>query len=1317
MIAKTQDRRYFVAGGPVRPDHPSHVRRAVDDTLALRLTDGECCHVVAPRDSGKTSLMAATAERLREAGINVASVNLGQVGERDAGDDIGRWFYSIAFRLARELRISGIQSWWQDHASLTALQRLRAFFLDLVLGRVEGRVVIFVDGAEAVLDEPRLADLFAAIRACHDARATDATYERLTFCLLSAVPPDRLLPASQHSPFDVSTAVSLPPFTLAETRHLAAGLPVEGAVADELAERIWRWTGGQPYLTQRLLRGLLRRAHRGIHVHDLDGLVTALFFGPNATSEDPHLSAISALVLAESPRRAARLTLYGKIRKGIAVPLDRASALQRDLLDAGLLCADELGNLGVANNVYRGAFTAGWANAQLPLEWRGIVAAIAAALFVIAMPVWYTEYLPRPYMRTLEGPPRDFVAASEAHQRLRMLPGYRSSADQLFREYLARQSRAARRLPEVRRIGARLAEIPGGAERVADLEAEFWDRRAREQLLKGDRDAGLLFNLEALAVPTAARRALAADLWRETDERIVGTVRAGRPLVAVEAGTVADELTTLDTGNRARRWRVDASGVYRTGELQLSAEEQVSIQQRAVHAGPARASRLALSVLLNHPRPADVDITLISPAGRSATVSLAGAPAGSRPGAFRLDSARYRALRDLLADRVTGSWSAQFADRRRGERGALQGWTLQLDGRAADAGAAGTRPTPIPEPRTAMAARSALAPGGRYALTYPTDAGVAGDIRVYDVERGQAVGSIARAGDFRRADFAVGGRVVLAQGDRGFEAYSVPSLRLAGRIPLTLPRRPAPILSAAGAVLVTDVSIGDTGTGLAAWDLARMRPLGRVATGGRADVVAVDDLGRVLAVGDGDRLVRVWRVADSVLLAELAHAAAPTRAWLSGSGRWLAVADAADQLTLWDTAAPRMPRWQATGHRWTVTFAADDSALLAGSADGRFEWLGLPAASPLSATLWHGVSFAETGRPTALFAAAPATVVTYDGRRALRIWRRDWPTPVPEGVLPARVALDAAGARLAIGTMRGDVRFGPAGSEPVLAASGEPGFIGHAARVTALVFSGSGKLAASGAADGTIRAWDPATGEPRAWFGRHPDGAVHDLAIAPGDRYIYSAASRALLAIDALTGDVVGQASAAAGNLRLLPGLAADEVYVASAQDGVRRWTWRGGNRESAVSRAPQISRAVLSVDGSSLAIAGQDGEVRLARLPGGRPDAASVQLPSPVDGLWFADRTTVLAQSGTWLHVLSAGTEGLLHTSSQRLASMPAAMLPLPGGRELALAEAAFPGYRVRRIGVGPRESDAAIVDPARLEQKLNLAVDDTGELRTLQP
>ena len=94
---------FYAVGGPVQPGRGCYIERAADRQLYTKLVAGEYCHVLAPRQSGKSSLVARTARKLRAEGFLTAVVDLSQMSTKDGSSEAGRWYYTVAYRIVREL--------------------------------------------------------------------------------------------------------------------------------------------------------------------------------------------------------------------------------------------------------------------------------------------------------------------------------------------------------------------------------------------------------------------------------------------------------------------------------------------------------------------------------------------------------------------------------------------------------------------------------------------------------------------------------------------------------------------------------------------------------------------------------------------------------------------------------------------------------------------------------------------------------------------------------------------------------------------------------------------------------------------------------------------------------------------------------------------------------------------------------------------------------------------------------------------------------------------------------------------------------------
>ena len=360
---------FFSVGVPLHAVRAGYIRRRADEQLYNAVISGRYAHVVAPDHSGKTSLIAATAARLESQGQKIAILDLEQIGDRDGGTDSGRWYYSVAYRLLRQLRIRyDLQAWWQDKSILSNRQRLFEFYSEVLLQHVAEPIVVFVDEIQCIENLSYADDLLTSIRAAHNARMTDPDFSRLCFVLLGECDPVSLMQEAELSPFNVTQQVLLDDFSREDLDLFATELNRNHDDAAAALDRIYYWTNGQPYLSQKLARAVARESGSEDIGALVDRVATTQIAGRAALHNEPHMSHIHRSVVNDEKRYEPLLNLYGKIRKGIEVPADLGSALQRRLMAIGLLVIDDESNVGVRNKLYELVFTARWANENLPIQ-------------------------------------------------------------------------------------------------------------------------------------------------------------------------------------------------------------------------------------------------------------------------------------------------------------------------------------------------------------------------------------------------------------------------------------------------------------------------------------------------------------------------------------------------------------------------------------------------------------------------------------------------------------------------------------------------------------------------------------------------------------------------------------------------------------------------------------------------------------------------------------------------------------------------------------------------------------------------------------
>ena len=361
MLDVTQT-NFYVTGGTLQRNAPSYVRRRADDELYEGLHAGHFCYVLTSRQMGKSSLMVQTAARLREAGVEVAVLDLTAIGQNLTAE---QWYDGLLSSAGRQLKIEDeLEDFWLDNERTGPLQRWMRAIREVALAQLKGRVVIFIDEIDAVRSLPFSTDeFFAGLREFYNRRTEDAELQRLTFCLLGVATPSDLIQDTRTTPFNIGRRIELSDFTPAEAAPLAPGLGGDEQTAKRLLARVLYWTGGHPYLTQRLCQAVAEPAVGD--VAGVDRLCDALFLSRRARERDDNLLFVRERLLRGGADRAALLDAYARLRRGRRVADDETDPLVRALRLSGIARA-ERGRLRVRNRIYERVFDLAWVVANMP---------------------------------------------------------------------------------------------------------------------------------------------------------------------------------------------------------------------------------------------------------------------------------------------------------------------------------------------------------------------------------------------------------------------------------------------------------------------------------------------------------------------------------------------------------------------------------------------------------------------------------------------------------------------------------------------------------------------------------------------------------------------------------------------------------------------------------------------------------------------------------------------------------------------------------------------------------------------------------------
>jgi len=372
---------YQITGGGLRPDAPTYVEREADNLL-WEFTQSErnncgVCYILAPRQTGKTSLINKTVDKLRSQTTICVTISLQELGHFDSETLL---YLNILLSIFKQVSDIGIiksrskpvnlvkklNGLWSKDKSVQPTVKFREFLIAEILKKINTNLVIFIDEVQSLISWGLNNEFIGFLKSLTE-NNNEPSLKQLAFVLLGVAKPSDLVTNYTYA-FNFGKHIEISYLT-GDCEPLQVGLRTVTNNPQKVLNAILYWTGGQPFLTQ-ILCNLVASNLQISEDTDIEDYIERIVDDKIISNwrrqdQQNHLNGIDKWFYTISPdqklTKLAALRIYRSLLasgKG-AIKFDEYNSLHWELLISGIVKKED-DYLEVANSIYEQIFNLNW---------------------------------------------------------------------------------------------------------------------------------------------------------------------------------------------------------------------------------------------------------------------------------------------------------------------------------------------------------------------------------------------------------------------------------------------------------------------------------------------------------------------------------------------------------------------------------------------------------------------------------------------------------------------------------------------------------------------------------------------------------------------------------------------------------------------------------------------------------------------------------------------------------------------------------------------------------------------------------------------